>query len=567
MANTSHLRSRRSAAQLHALQGVEREIRANDPNGRRKYLKDFSAAYRTYQTVIDAAQVHEAVGASDVTLIGDYHALAACQRFAGSLLEQHALQGDRRPVVLGVETIFARDQHILDEWWRREIDESELRERMRFQLDWGYEWEPFYELLVTAREHCDAIYGLDCMPREDLRKIGARDRHAAEKVAEIRRRHADALIVVLFGESHLAPAHLPRELRMLLPGEHMLTVLQNVDALYWRAAGERHDRVEAVRVGADVICVFNATPLEKYENYRLCLDRWRREEADTPDLGPTVYNLIDGLVRFLGINRYSSHNTTQPKFLVDLLPEVYYRSSDGLLRHLLSRKGVSDEERDAMLHRVAERGCVYLPQVNAFYMHDFQMVHASEEITRFLHHACRGLPARVTASEEAADEPADFFYGRALENALAYFGSRVLYPGRPAVREDDLRDLSEQTREDVERQTGLAFAESMRALDFLLLHRLLETDTKQCERVGGSLDEGIRSSGKKFEYITQQLGYLLGCDLYDGYLEGRVTPGFVRSLLLTHVEEPGTARDVYFKLVHRLRGARRNGRAGARKGS
>src|SRR4029077_16390446 len=88
-------------------------------------------------------------------------------------------------------------------------------------------------------------------------------------------------------------------------------------------------------------------------------------------------------------------------------------------------------------------------------------------------------------------------------------------------------------------------------------HRLLETDARQCDRVRGSLDEGIRSSGAKFEYITQQLGYLLGCDLYEGYLEGRVTPGFVRTLFLTHVEEPGTAREAYFTLVSRLRGGRR----------
>lgn len=567
MATASHLRLRRSAAQRHALEGVEREIRANDHNGRRKYLKDFSSAYRTYESVLTGAQVQEALQPADLVLIGDYHALPACQRFAGSLLEQRAMIGDR-PVVLGVETIFARDQHIVDEWWRREIDEHELHERMRFRLDWGYDWEPFYELLVTARDHADAIYGLDCMPREDLRKIGARDRHAAEKLAEVRQRYPGAVILVLFGESHLAPDHLPREVRTLLPQERMLTVLQNVDALYWRAAGELHDRVEAVRVSDDVMCVFNATPLEKYENYRLCLDRWRREESDQPDLGPTVYNLIDGLVRFLGINRYSPHNTTQPKFLVDLLPEVYYRSSDGLLRRLLSRKGVSEEEREAMLQRVEDRGCAYLPQVNAFYMHDFQMLHASEEAARFLHHACRGLPAHVTAREEAADEPADFFYGRVLENALAYFGSRVLYPARAAVREPDLRDLVEQTREDIERQTGFGFAESMRAIDFLLLHRLLEVDAKQCEQVRGSLDEGIRSSGAKFEYITGQLGYLLGCDLYHGYLEGRVPPGFVRGLFLTHVDEPGTAREAYFTLVQRLRGfSRKRHTAGGSKRS
>jgi len=104
------------------------------------------------------------------------------------------------------------------------------------------------------------------MPREDLRKIGARDRHAAGKIAELRHRHAHALILVLFGESHLAPQHLPALLQQKLPAEPLLTVLQNVDALYWRAAGEAHDHVEAVQVRKDardnVLCVFNATPLE-----------------------------------------------------------------------------------------------------------------------------------------------------------------------------------------------------------------------------------------------------------------------------------------------------------------
>src|SRR5262249_792735 len=150
-------------------------------------------------------------------------------------------------------------------------------ERIRFDLDWGYEWEPFYKLLETARLHAEAIYGLDCMPREDLRKIGARDRHAAAKVVEIREMHPEAQIMILFGESHLAPNHLPKLLREYLPGAKVLTILQNVDALYWKAAGELCDRVEAVQVTDDVVCVFNATPLEKYENYRLCLDRWSRE--------------------------------------------------------------------------------------------------------------------------------------------------------------------------------------------------------------------------------------------------------------------------------------------------
>ena len=114
MASTANLRSRRSAAQLHALAGVEREIRAQDSHSRRKYLREFTHAFTDYDSVLDRQQIQNALHAADVVLIGDYHALPAAQRYAASLIEQRALAGDR-PVVLGVETIFARDQHILDE--------------------------------------------------------------------------------------------------------------------------------------------------------------------------------------------------------------------------------------------------------------------------------------------------------------------------------------------------------------------------------------------------------------------------------------------------------------------
>src|SRR5215813_8746439 len=99
MASTANLRLRRSAAQLTALAGVEREIRAQDSHSRRKYLREFNQAFRSYESVLDAQQVQCALRPADLILIGDYHALPAAQRNAASLLEQRALIGDR-PVVL-----------------------------------------------------------------------------------------------------------------------------------------------------------------------------------------------------------------------------------------------------------------------------------------------------------------------------------------------------------------------------------------------------------------------------------------------------------------------------------
>src|SRR5712692_9038687 len=296
MATTSILRSRRSAAQLHAIASVEREIRAIDPAGGRKYLRDFREAYRSYEKVLALSDVSTEIAKAGIVLVGDYHALPNSQRYLASLIREPEVR--QRHVVLGVETIFSRDQHILDEWRRGEIDEDELHERIRFDLDWGYDWAPFYELLSAARDHDASIYGLDCMPREDLRKIGARDRHAADKIADLRRRHPDALLIAVFGESHLAPQHLPALLQQQLPAEPMLTALQNVDALYWRAAGEASDHIEAVEVRKEVrktvrqhvLCVFNAAPLEEYENYRLCLDRCgcNDDVHSAPDLRPTL---------------------------------------------------------------------------------------------------------------------------------------------------------------------------------------------------------------------------------------------------------------------------------------
>ncbi len=154
-----------------------------------------------------------------------------------------------------------------------------------------------------------------------------------------------------------------------------------------------------------MICVFNATPLEKYESYRLFLDQWSRCD-DGPDFAPTIYNLIDSLASFLEINRYSPHNGTQPKFLVDMLPEVYGGSSDAMLRRLLSRKGVSEQNRESMLTASKSEAALTCREVNAFYVREFQMMHAAEDATRFLHQACQGLPQRLNGQARMRALPA-----------------------------------------------------------------------------------------------------------------------------------------------------------------
>jgi Haem-binding uptake, Tiki superfamily, ChaN len=398
MRKRSGQQSRRTAAQMHALAAVRREIQSQDSVSGCKYLRDFAEAFRRYDDVLRPGELEQRICSADVVLIGDYHALPASQHFAAALVE---IAARRRPVVLAFEAVLARDQRSLDEWWRREITSEELRRRLRFDREWGYPWDPFYELVSSARDQCEGMYGIDCVPRENLRRIRSRDRHAAAKIREIRERFPRAAILVVFGESHLAPGHLPRALRDLMPQDQVLTVLQNVDSLYWQALGQhsQNGQIAPVSIGEDVVCVFNSSPLEKYESYRLCLNRWSATQPDRQDFTPAIYNLIFSLARSLGFRLDSPCRPTQPKFLADALPEVV----------------TLEDHSHGDIPQLAAEPCVYLPQSNSLVVREFQIADAAEECARFLHFVCRGMTPACTQAQSVLD-------------TLARFGSRLLCP-------------------------------------------------------------------------------------------------------------------------------------------
>ena len=52
---------------------------------------------------------------------------------------------------------------------------------------------------------------------------------------------------------------------------------------------------------------------------------------------------------------------------------------------------------------------------------------------------------------------------------------------------------------------------------------------------------------------SQDLGYRLGHNLYDFYIAGKISRGVLRNIFLTHLDVPGNAKELCFKLVGKLR--------------
>src|SRR5262249_39603869 len=174
------------------------------------------------------------------------------------------------------------------------------------------------------------------------------------------------------------------------------------------------------------------------------------------------------------------------------------------------RNGLTTEALESILGTVEERGCVYMPNVNAFYMREFHMAYASEEAARFLHYACRG--ALAPEVYEVAMSSKDRFHTQILEFAFGYLGSRILYPARAVLQEDELCELSRAA----------------------------------CERYA---EQSSHLAVVECKALAKRVGYALGNTMYESYLAGNLSKTTLRQLFLRHLEQPGMARDICFLLI------------------
>jgi Haem-binding uptake, Tiki superfamily, ChaN len=535
---------RRTAAQQLALLQVQREISATDPHCRLKYVRDFSEAFRDYRRLLHPAELRQQYSKAGIILLGDYHALAASQEFAAGLLAQLAQEGN--PVVLALEMVFSRDQYVLDEWLRGEISADELRSGIHYDDEWGYDWEPFFQLLLQARKHGCPIYGIDLKPRGNMRRISARDRHAASQIAQIRRAHPDARVLTFFGEAHLAPNHLPQWLRALRPQDRVLTVLQNVDELYWKAAGVLNESANAVQVADDVICVFNATPLEKYESYRIYLGKWRTAPSQ-PDLAPTFYNLVDAFLHSMGLEQYSPAAGSHASALAEDYPEVHMRAGAQEFEKLLAKKAIPVAERRPVLEKLRRQGCVYSPRHNLLLVKRFQLATAAEEAVRFVQSECRG--AACAHGPWPGSSHQDQFYYDVIDRAFITFGARVLLPHYPVLRRTDFARF--ESMPEAATSVSLPFTprERKEIIEFLTLHKESEGHARMRAELPRVIATGIASSGNKREFLVRNLGSMLGAEMHEAYLAGVLSKSYLRSLFFRKVHLPGVAKKTYFELA------------------
>ncbi|HEU5179995.1 MAG TPA: ChaN family lipoprotein [Candidatus Polarisedimenticolia bacterium] len=546
------------AFQRQVVARLKREIFGVDPNSARKYIQEFHQDFEQFREISSYDDLLRACVHSDIVFIGDYHALPSCQAFEARLLSEIASRGR---TILCLEMIYGRQQRILDRFMSGEISEDEFLRRIRYDLEWGYDWQGFRPLFQAARDGSVPVYGIDCEPRSGFRHIRKRDAYAAARIATVAEKNPGARLLVIVGESHLGRKHLPGRVRHALRRRHrtasMLTVVQNLENLYWQLAEQGQPGRDVVQVADDAYCVFNASPLEKYESYRQVLDRWKGEQEDDSDvdLTPTVYNIIDTILDFLRIDKYThclrKDSGRCSEYLVDAYPEVYGTLEEAVFRKILRSAHLGSDESEAILAHVQKKGSCFVPRLNAIFLGQFDLAHGGEEAAHFVNLALK----RELYEEAPARLPAhDLFYGRVVEEALAFFGSKLIVPGRNHFFETEFYQYYRKDPEVVEAKTPYSYEEFREIIDFILLHKKFETRYGEYEEVPGELLRGIRSGPKRSNVLVHELGYFLGQQIYDGYHAGAITRKEISDLFRKKMVESGSALRTYLDLVEKLSG-------------
>ncbi len=475
-----------------------------------RYEAAYQAATRGAVEVVTPAVVRDEVARADLVYVGDYHTLRTAQQAYLSLAE-HALQSGRR-VVLALEFVEGRAQAHLDRYLAGRLGEKAFLQRIGHPYRGPFDvWPHFRPLLELARRERLQVLAIDSRA-PGARSLHRRDEYAAARLARAARAADRPLVLVLMGQFHVAPGHLPRATRAALgPVERRhLVVYQNAEAAWWALARRGlAGEAPAVRLGSGDFVIFNASPVVCQRSFLDYVEAEQGDEPlDEPGLAVTFRRLVRDIGRVVGV----------PTGDLDQQVAVVTAADLDRLEHLLRRARFSADERRRLRRHILDRESAYVPRARVAWLASLSLNHAAEEAAHAVRHAAVG------DAMERARPRGEAFWSRALEESLGFFGSRLVNPARRATSLEEWTQLF-QTGEGQERQIG-AFVLALSAV------------VAEGGPVPGNL---VPRSLPVFHAVSHALGYLLGEALFTAFEAGTLSRQDVRALFRDHFDRPEQA--------------------------
>jgi hypothetical protein len=509
-----------------------------------RYESDLARSIPADWTASTPVVLRAAIRNAQVLLVGDYHSREQGQR--GFL---RVLRSTRtRNLIVGLEFVSARYQKAVDDYVGGRIGDDVFLRRMEYARSWpSYQvWPHFRPIFQHAADRKARVVALDCPPSE-CGSVWSRASFAAWRIAEALRESPDAKVAVLMGEAHLAPGHLPAEVRRALDrlglDPRILTLHQNLDGV-WFELLERGlvDRVDVVRLAPDRFVVPASTPVAAQASF---LQGMTGEEGgaggDRRAVRRQFLHYVKSLARFIGV-----------RVEAGLLEGVTVCGPGDLEPVDALAARLHPEEAKLLARHVEEGESLCMPDHGLVYLSNLGPTHVGEEAAHF-------LKARLAGGPMPGD-PVDFTYGRILHEALGYFGAKIFNPKRKPPSESLLRRVRKETRDGRTDEVGPEMAVAVQLASW---HRARQwrksfaRDTFDLHLRALGLPGGLGDLGPEvLGPAVHLLGYELGERIYCAFRSGALPAARLRALYRADLEAPGVAFERFHALATTLRSIR-----------
>jgi uncharacterized iron-regulated protein len=403
-----------------------------------EYYEEYRRELSRYSVLSYPEELVQKALASRVVYIGDFHTLLQSQRFAERLMDRIA-QRRCGPLVLAMEAFPASCQAAVDRYVSGAIDRDALLSEVDYRRTWGFPPEGYLRLLDKCREIGARVAALNSFPRKGGDVLERRDRFAGRILARILADQPEALVVVLIGDLHVATGHLPEVVIDFLGRRGVtirdLIIYLNSESLYWQLARDGLEYlVNVVKVDSRSYCVFNATPLAKYDSYLRFVEGLVDEDPEDEDDAVLAGSVVveDQVTDWARRIAESLDIPFDPPTNVELVPCADMdREGDSIARAV----GASGDEVPLVGASVRASQPIFVGG-SRLLLHRFSLNDAADAAARVLLTSHGWHPY--------FDKSRNSFYYNVLFEALVYFGSKVINPKRTVKRDADLAAWVEQ---------------------------------------------------------------------------------------------------------------------------
>lgn len=499
----------------------------------KSYWRHYKSSTKSYQSITHMDHVLSECHKANVILVGDYHTLDQSQRSLVRLMRYYLKTYPKSKFCLALETLQNRHQKHLELYMSDQLNSDEFIKKIGFNQHWFFDLWKNYEILFDfSKHHKIRTLAIDADHRQNV-DLNTRDVYMAKKIVEELKNHPDQKIFVLVGDLHLAPKHLPQEIKrqaksLRLGSVNTVTLYQNSPEIYWKLSEKNLvDHTDFVKVRKNEYCRMHTPPLIVQQSYL----NWLYHEEGT-------FDWVDAKMHFLSLVKQICEilELKLPRDVENI--EVFTCGDLSFLSTLKRKKIFSPAEMKFIDFQIRNEQSYFMPKARMVYVANVSIHHAAEEASHYLKFLLSG--------DEFPRSRKDAFYANVLHEALGFFGSKLINPKRKCPRYQDFV----QEKKFLEK-SGM---ETLRALDYDTAQLFIEHYKKLLQKNSLLHTHTIANmSSKLFLSLTHAIGYDLGDQLYFGFMQGRISKKEFKHLFEDPFEAEGKPNQIYLNLFNRLK--------------